>query len=925
MNTLTNAYEKKLSSGLVASLLILSAISIIPLVISPVHASNAQFTTSMSYPYSTVGGITVTRGVAVTNPLGNAGITEIDINIPAAAAASVAATAAPTGLAASAVCDTAGTGPWTVECLGSTSGSTILPAGAKATITITFNSESSQSASGAVDSYAFTVTAHYSDSTSQSATNTFYEGTLSTTNVTPSATSFTAGKSITYTVALGAADSGLKLSWFSNPSTAGVAGDGFAASFGTPSFTAGSGTSYTSTFTSTEASATSCTYADNGAIDNSVPCGYFAWVNVGTPSSHDSGGLITPSYAGSNTPVADALTDTPVAVTNAVAVISAAPTQVTVGIAAYDNAGHTPDYITNGPTAEPLTVTLADSYGNAVVTNGITGTAKISALKGTIANPSPTISCDGSTCTLSVTPTYAPVTPSCTSNCLLPFGTFDLITASLSVTAPAAITGTYAGSSAQLSMSYDTTATIPTPTWTVYEPSLTATSAATGTTGTSNVVAGSKVQLSVTLNGGSTVQANVPVNFTLTSTSTSVPYAGTFSNGLSWIVVHTNSLGIAAANFTSDTTKGDAATAVAIVSAPESQPTYSASNTLTSTAATGAITTTPAAGTQLQVLSFSSSTFTVGTTSPQTYVKPSGHLYLDVLLQDAYGNSVTWPTANGALQISVSASSGGLSATTVYITAGSGDTHSSGYTIQFTAPVTLGSLTIAASTTQTGINSGSETIHVVSPDPTVLLTPTSATEPASTTLVSNTATVNATGVPSKAATTGTVVTTFEYSLNGAANQTVGVTSTNSSGVSFTSFPVTFLNGTNTLKIYATDSNNNVGVGTFTFTVTHAPVSPTLFTSPGAKSATSAGFTGVNATFTNTGSSSETANVYFVWYNSANQVVSVGAQLNVVFAAHGSASFFNSYQVSGHYTVKVFVQDTVGNALSTSYSAPVTIS
>jgi len=87
--------------------------------------------------------------------------------------------------------------------------------------------------------------------------------------------------------------------------------------------------------------------------------------------------------------------------------------------------------------------------------------------------------------------------------------------------------------------------------------------------------------------------------------------------------------------------------------------------------------------------------------------------------------------------------------------------------------------------------------------------------------------------------------------------------------------------------------------------------------------TSSGFTGVSATFTNTGVAS-TVNVYFAWYNSGNQIVNVGGQLNVAFAAGGGATFFSSYSTPGTYTVQVFVQGTSGNALSTSYSATVTI-
>ena len=907
MHTLTNAYKRKLSSGLVASLLVLSALSIVPLLIAPVHAANEPFITTMSYPYATVGGVAVTRGVDLTNPLGNNGITEINVNIPLAAATTVTSSGE-TGLGGGGTCSIAGTGPWTIECLGATAGETILPAGAAAIVIPGFNTEAAQTVSGTADHYSFTVTVYYTDGSSQSAVDTFTEGTLAITNVTPSLTSFIAGGSITYTMAI-AADAGVKLSWFSNPSTAGVAGDGFTASFGTPSFTTSSSTSFTSSFTATESSATSCADADNGAIDTSIPCGYFAWVDAGVACTCDTGGMLLPEYDGTNVPVADAATNTADAVAMAVAVSPAAPTQVTVGVPAYDVPGNSPDYVSNGGTAEALTVSLADSYGNAIVTAGITGTVTLTALKGTITNPMGTVTCNGVACMNSVHPTYAPLipAPTCTSNCLLPYGTYDLVTASLVVTAPANIAGTYAGSSKELSMGYDTTVALPDTDWTVYHPSVAAVTAATGNVGGSNVVAGTLVQLSLTLDdNGWGIEANVPVNFSLTAVTTS--YTGTFSNGLSWIVVKTNSNGIAAANFTADTLAGDEATANGIVSEPT---TASPTNTAAATA-TGGFTTIAAAGTKLIINTY----FDTALTTLDTYAPPSGNLYIDVELQDAYGNNVPWNSAF-ALQITLAYSAGGLSATTVYITSGEADTFHSGYQVQFTAPETLGTVTLTATTTQPTISEGTATVNVVSIDPTVTLTP-----PVTTTLSSNTATVNATGVPSLAAAVGTVVTSFMYSLNGAANQTVGITATNSTGASFSSFPVTFANGTNTLKIYATDSNDNTGVGTFTFTVSHVPIIVT-FTSTGAVSATEDGFTGASVTFTNPGGASSD-NVYFVWYNSANQIVNVGAQLNVAFAAGGSETFFSTISTPGTYTVECFVQSTSGVALSTSYSVTVTI-
>lgn len=154
--------------------------------------------------------------------------------------------------------------------------------------------------------------------------------------------------------------------------------------------------------------------------------------------------------------------------------------------------------------------------------------------------------------------------------------------------------------------------------------------------------------------------------------------------------------------------------------------------------------------------------------------------------------------------------------------------------------------------------------------------------------------------------------------------TVAVVGTNNPGHSV-SYSVTISGlsaGTWSIELSASDLAGNSNSSTITVNVS-VPVGQT-FTSTGAHSSSSGGFTGAAATFTNNGVSSQTVNVYFVWYNSANQVVSVGAQLNVAFAKGESQTFFNSYNTPGTYTVKVFVQDSSGNALSPSYSATVTV-
>jgi len=85
-----------------------------------------------------------------------------------------------------------------------------------------------------------------------------------------------------------------------------------------------------------------------------------------------------------------------------------------------------------------------------------------------------------------------------------------------------------------------------------------------------------------------------------------------------------------------------------------------------------------------------------------------------------------------------------------------------------------------------------------------------------------------------------------------------------------------------------------------------------------------GFPSVQANFTNYVQQGETVNVFFVWYNSANQLVSIGGQLRVTFALGQTLSFYNTFVAPGAYTAKAFDQDLQGNALSIACSVNVTI-
>jgi len=405
------------------------------------------------------------------------------------------------------------------------------------------------------------------------------------------------------------------------------------------------------------------------------------------------------------------------------------------------------------------------------------------------------------------------------------------------------------------------------------------------------------------------------VNFTLTSTSATVPYTGTFSNGLGWIIAYTNAEGIAAANFTADKVATDAATAQAFVSTPAT----GAASTTAPTGPTGIITSEPNVPASLKVITCLDSLCA----TPTSYTTPSSKLYIDVLLEDAYGNGISSPFTF-ALQVGLTTSAGGLSSTTVYITTGSSDTIGSGYVVQYTAPATLGKVTLGAATTQPGITGISASLNVVSPDPRVFVT-------SALTVNSTSSAIAGYAMPSLAAAPTTFITTFTYSLNGAAAVTVPITATNSSSAAFFSFVAPLVNGANTVKISATDSNGNVGTVTATITVYTGPaVVGNTFVPPTGHlptQVTVSGFVGVNASFTNTAIGPLTGQVWFELLNSGNQVVQGPTFVQATFTAGNTQSFFFALApglASGTYTAKLFVV-VGGNAYSASYTASVTVS
>ncbi len=83
-----------------------------------------------------------------------------------------------------------------------------------------------------------------------------------------------------------------------------------------------------------------------------------------------------------------------------------------------------------------------------------------------------------------------------------------------------------------------------------------------------------------------------------------------------------------------------------------------------------------------------------------------------------------------------------------------------------------------------------------------------------------------------------------------------------------------------------------------------------------------GFPSAQANLTNHLSQGVAIDVFFVWYDSADQVVAVGARLGVDFAPGQTLNFYNTFLTPGAYIVKAFAQDQSGNALT--FSCPVNV-
>jgi hypothetical protein len=247
-------------------------------------------------------------------------------------------------------------------------------------------------------------------------------------------------------------------------------------------------------------------------------------------------------------------------------------------------------------------------------------------------------------------------------------------------------------------------------------------------------VAGKRVNITFALTNA---QAGVPVTFYLNTVTSSAGYAGTFSaNNKQSFTASSNAAGFASALFSVDTTAGASAKWFANFPRPVN-PTGVATmvkSADTAPAGTGFVWTIAAAASTIKVkVFFTNNAGCAGSFAPLCNSVGSSAvggltLWADAIFGDPYGNTATNPGPN-AVQVTLAASGGVLSATTVYIPSGGSDTLSSFGPIAWTLPAGSGtSLTLTASGVVSGTAvSGTKTIATVSPNPTLLIKSPKAT------------------------------------------------------------------------------------------------------------------------------------------------------------------------------------------------------
>jgi hypothetical protein len=453
--------------------------------------------------------------------------------------------------------------------------------------------------------------------------------------------------------------------------------------------------------------------------------------------------------------------------TDSITIIPEDPTKVLVYTMYDPTRDETINYMVD--TLVDVWCSVTDTYGNPVVMDA-TADVTFTASKGTWpGGATTTIPFGGTTSGLVV---YTPPED---------YGTWAIISGKVDIPAPSVYEGSYSGNSPQLMTSCFSGAF-------VIDVTSDDDDALTPEV---EVMAGKYAEICVTL---AIAQEGVPVTFEITEDH----YIGSFVPS----IAYTDSTGECEIKFYVSTKAGNCSTVDVDVSKPI---TGTPTNVLTDTS--DLVCTIAADPACLVVKTYED----IATTVKKSVTKPNGKLYLCVSLIDAYGN-VAVNTFSADIQVNLSVDLGSLSVTTTYIWIWDSSTM---WDIIYTAPSTTGVATITASSPQAGLCSDSVQVTIAGPEPVVVIEDPSADKTIQA-LATTTVTIAGYAEVSPAQPAGTTIVFFTYSLNGAANVSVPIVSTDPERFNFT-VDLT-VNATHTIIVYAEDSAGKIGLATRVITV-----------------------------------------------------------------------------------------------------------
>lgn len=791
LNTLTNEYKTKFSSGLIIALLALSGLLILAPAIATVNAANASpgsVSTNYTWFASSASG---TVHFTLSNPTSNTySETELEVVVPSGWSITGATTGTlPTGATSS------------------TTGQTVLfsgfslPPGASAYGSITLTAPALVSTTAAPDSYTFIYKT--SDSSASGAlvsagSTTFHVTGVTSLNVatSPSSglTTLTAGTTITVTISVPSGTdgyTGLPLSFAEGGNTA---------------YNASGLATLPSSATMSSSGSASITFMPDPVFNPAIGTTDYTGPETVTSTASTADGSITFSPTSVSFQVTKAASPSALS-------ISPSTTQTETTLAAVAGSG--------------ITVSSTDAYGNKAPApasgSGIPVTLTTVNLIGSRAGFAASTATYGSTypyvptgIAQSETVTIAAGASTASASAYAYFYDVDYGDTSYIVASASGLSSATSG--------HFVTYTFATSGGTT-KPAL--------PTGDSTVpiAAGKTVTVSYTLPTAS-IQANVPVYFDFTTGYTGATataagtactttvayacYAGAFSNGGTQIEATTNSNGVATASLKVDTTEGDAIVVTAI-------PALSPTANFTTGVAVNEIST--IAGTP------SAYTLTVSYDNPQTSAQTlsapaaavnGSTLYIDVSITDAYGNLATNP-GPGTIQITLAASAGLLSATTVYIPNGGTDLTSAGGQglVYWVMPASIGT-TATLKASGASLTPASFSVKTVSATPTMKVT---SPKPLSGVIYSNSLAVVFGGYANASAGFGGTVNmaTLGYKVGTGAWKTISLPA---SPNPTWSFAATMVSGLNTLSINVTDANSDVST-VQTFSVLVDTAAPTV--------------------------------------------------------------------------------------------------